>query len=95
MHSADKAASYEDAGSERSAKHSLWGSASVSRDPLELLRLKDRAMDNTKEGITIADCRQVHAGETGCERDVAQQAASAAYSFKPKSLAQLCQSSPT
>ena len=22
----------------------------------ELLRLKDRAMDNTKEGITIADC---------------------------------------
>lgn len=59
MHSIDKAALYEDAGgSERSAQHSLWGSVTVSREAFELLRLKDRAMDNTKEGITIADCRQ-------------------------------------
>jgi PAS domain-containing protein len=28
----------------------------VSAEVFELLRLKDRAMDNTKEGITIADC---------------------------------------
>ncbi len=63
MHSVDKAALYEDTGSERSAQHSLWGSVTVSREAFELLRLKDRAMDNTKEGITIADCRQVHADE--------------------------------
>ena len=30
----------------------------MSREAFELLRLKDRAMDNVKEGITIADCRQ-------------------------------------
>ena len=30
----------------------------ISREAIELLRLKDRAMDNTKEGITIADCSQ-------------------------------------
>ena len=28
----------------------------MAREAFELLRLKDRAMDNTKEGITIADC---------------------------------------
>ena len=28
----------------------------VSREALELLQLKDRAMDSIKEGITIADC---------------------------------------
>lgn len=66
MHSIDKAALYEDSRYDRSAQHSLGslgslGSAvTVSREAFELLRLKDRAMDNTKEGITIADCRQVH-----------------------------------
>ena len=32
------------------------GSVTVSAEVFELLQLKDRAMDNTKEGITIADC---------------------------------------
>ena len=59
MHSIDKAALYEDGASERSMHHSLGSSVTVSRGAFELLRLKDRAMDNTKEGITIADCRQV------------------------------------
>jgi len=59
MHSIDKAALYEDGASERSMHHSLGSSVTVSREAFELLRLKDRALDNTKEGITIADCRQV------------------------------------
>ena len=66
LHSIDKAALYEDGRYDRSAHHSLGslgslGSAvTVTREAFELLRLKDRAMDNTKEGITIADCRQAH-----------------------------------
>lgn len=62
MHSIDKAALYEDGRYDGSAHHSLGSlgsSVTVSREAFELLRLKDRAMDNTKEGITIADCRQV------------------------------------
>ena len=61
MHSIDKAALYEDSRYDRSVPHSLGslgGAVTVSREAFELLRLKDRAMDNTKEGITIADCRQ-------------------------------------
>lgn len=58
LHSIDKAALYDEEGADRSTHHGLWGSVTVSREAFELLRLKDRAMDNTKEGITIADCRQ-------------------------------------
>ena len=58
LHSVDKAALYEETGSDRSVHRSPWGSVTVSREAFELLRLKDRAMDNVKEGITIADCRQ-------------------------------------
>ena len=58
LHSVDKAALYEETGSDKSIHTSPWGSVTVSREAFELLRLKDRAMDNVKEGITIADCRQ-------------------------------------
>ena len=54
-HSMDEAARYLDAA--RLPQHAPRGqSVVVSAEVFELLRLKDRAMDNTKEGITIADC---------------------------------------
>ncbi|BDA47022.1 probable sensor histidine kinase GacS [Coccomyxa sp. Obi] len=59
-HSVDKAALYSD-GWEHGHEPQLdspGSSVTISREAFELLRLKDRAMDNTKEGITIADCSQ-------------------------------------
>ena len=59
--SLDKAALFLNGNPEEAAlpAHAPLGrSVKVSADVFELLRLKDRAMDNTKEGITIADCSQ-------------------------------------
>jgi PAS domain-containing protein len=55
-HSVDKAALYLDDPEPGPGHWALGGSVTISREAFELLRLKDRAMDNTKEGITIADC---------------------------------------
>ncbi len=57
----DKAALYSDGwehGQEPQQQEAPGSSVTISREAFELLRLKDRAMDNTKEGITIADCSQ-------------------------------------
>ncbi len=54
----DKTALYTDEWDQHLAQQQSTDKVTISREAIDLLRLKDRAMDNTKEGITIADCSQ-------------------------------------